>query len=131
MGSAWSPYAAARCSSRTNSSRGTRAIASSTRGSRTPRCRSCPTMSSRVTITRTYSSFVGDDEVALARLRHDPDIRSRRAPATRVRLLRVLVGDRARDDDVVALLPVHRSCHLVLRGELHRVDDTQHLVEVA
>ena len=35
------------------------------------------------------------------------------------------------DDDVVAFLPVHRRRHAVLRRELQRVDDAQHLVEVA
>ena len=46
-------------------------------------------------------------------------------------LLRLVVGDRAGDDHVLALLPVHRRRHLVLRGQLQRVDHAQHLVEVA
>ena len=41
-------------------------------------------------------------------LRDDPDVRLRRLPAVRVRLLRLVVGDRARDDHVVAVLPVDR-----------------------
>ena len=48
-----------------------------------------------------------------------------------IQLLRVFVGDRAGDDHVVALLPVHRRRDLVLGGELHRVEHAQDLVEVA
>ena len=51
-------------------------------------------------------------------------------PSLRIGLLRVLVGDRAGDDDVFARLPVDRRRHLVRRGELQRVDHPQHLVEV-
>src|SRR5262249_29990130 len=65
------------------------------------------------------------------RLRHDADIGLRRLPALRPDLLGVVVAHRARDDDVVALLPVHRRRDLVLGGQLQRVDDAQHLVEVA
>src|SRR5262249_7427126 len=64
-------------------------------------------------------------------LRHVPHVRLRRAPALRVDLLRLLVRDRAGDDHVLAGFPVHRRRHLVVRRELERVDDAQHLVEVA
>ena len=46
-------------------------------------------------------------------------------------LLGLVVGHRGADDDVVAVLPVGRGRHLVLRGELQRVDHPQELVEVA
>src|SRR4051794_31038769 len=67
---------------------------------------------------------------ALRGLRHDPDVGLRRLPLAED-LLGLVVGDRARDDHVLALLPVHRRGDLVLGGELERVDDAQHLVEVA
>src|SRR5688572_12964583 len=57
-----------------------------------------------------------------AGLWNDSDIRLRRLPAVWVRLLRFVVGDRAGDDHVVALLPVHRCRDLVLGGQLQRVD---------
>src|SRR5690242_16315997 len=52
-----------------------------------------------------------------ARLRDDADVGFRLLPARRPDLLGVVVRDRARDDDLVALLPVHRRRHLVLGGE--------------
>ena len=42
-----------------------------------------------------------------------------------------LVGQGGDDDDVVAVLPVHRRGHLVAVGQLERVDDAEDLVEVA
>ena len=71
--------------------------------------------------------------VALLRLRlwHDSDVGLRRLPALRILLLGVLIGHRAGDDHVLAMLPVHRSRDLVLGGELERVDHAQHLVEIA
>src|ERR1019366_476997 len=65
------------------------------------------------------------------RLRHDSDVGLRRLPALRILLLGVLVGHRAGDDHVLAMLPVHRSRDLVFGGELERVDHAQHLVEIA
>src|SRR3954447_12188869 len=65
------------------------------------------------------------------RLRHDPDVGLGRLPALGILLLGIIVADRAGDDHVLAALPVHRGRHLVLGGELQRVDDAQHLVEVA
>src|SRR6266481_7736492 len=65
------------------------------------------------------------------RLRHDANIGLRRLPALRILLLGLVVADRTRDDHVLAVLPIHRRRHLVLGGELQRVDDAQHLVEVA
>src|SRR5262249_19786043 len=64
-------------------------------------------------------------------LRDDADVGLRRAPALRVPLPGFLVGDRARDDHILAQLPVHRGRHLVFGGELERVDHPQDLVEVA
>src|SRR5215475_2251409 len=64
-------------------------------------------------------------------LRHYADVRLGSRPAVRVGLPGFVVRDRTRDDDVLALLPIHRSRHLVLRRELQRVDDAQDLVEVA
>ena len=46
-------------------------------------------------------------------------------------LLRLVVGDRAGDDHVTARLPLRGRRDLVLRRQLQRVDDAQHLVEVA
>ena len=80
------------------------------------------------TTPRAISRPVGESS---ARLRHDPDVRLRRLPAVRIGLLRVLVGDGAGDDHVVALLPVRRGRDLVVGGQLQRVDHAQHLVEVA
>src|SRR5262249_39766661 len=64
------------------------------------------------------------------RLRHDADVMPRRLPALRVLLLGFLVADRAGDDDVLTMLPIHRRRHLVLGGELQGVDHPQDLVEV-
>src|SRR5262249_42880250 len=50
------------------------------------------------------------------RLRHDADVGPRRLPALRILLLGVVVGDRAGNDHVFALLPVHRGRHLVFGG---------------
>src|SRR6516162_1285472 len=69
--------------------------------------------------------------LSVPRLRHDADIGPRRLPALRVGLAGVVVGDRARDDHILTLLPVHRRCHLVLGGELQRVYRAEHLVEIA
>src|ERR1700674_1109356 len=44
-----------------------------------------------------------------AGLRHDPDIRSRRLPTLRIGFLGVVVGHRAGDDHVLAMLPVDGS----------------------
>src|SRR5215510_11176637 len=65
------------------------------------------------------------------RLRHDADIGLGRLPTLRVLFLGVLVRYRPGDDHVLAMLPVHRRRHLVLGGELKRVDHAQHLVEIA
>src|SRR6185369_14383548 len=42
----------------------------------------------------------------------------------------VVIGDRAGDDDIPALFPIGRRCHLVLGGQLHGVDHPQDLREV-
>ena len=66
---------------------------------------------------RALQRLLGAHSLA-ARLRNDPDVRLGRLPAVRVRLLRLVVGYRAGDDHVVALLPVHRRRDLVLGGQL-------------
>src|SRR6266478_1801501 len=63
------------------------------------------------------------------RLRHDAQVRPRRLPALRVDLLGVFIAHRAGNDDVLALLPVGGSRHLVLRRQLQGIDHAQHLVE--
>src|SRR5690349_16662281 len=63
-------------------------------------------------------------------VRNDPDVRLRLAPFAE-ELLGLVVRYGARDDHVLARLPLGRSRDLVLGGELERVDDPQHLVEVA
>src|SRR5216684_348621 len=55
-------------------------------------------------------------------LRHDAQVRPRRLPALRIGLLGVFVADRAGNDDVLALFPVRRRRHLVLRGQLQGID---------
>src|SRR4051812_38794483 len=69
--------------------------------------------------------------VSRPRLGHDAQVRLRSLPAARVDALRLVVADRARDDHVLAVLPVHRGGDPVLGGELERIDDPKHLVEVA
>src|SRR3954468_12843060 len=63
-------------------------------------------------------------------LRNDADVGLRRLPLAED-LLGIVVRDGPGDDHVVALLPLSRRRDLVLRGELQRVDDPKHLVEVA
>src|SRR6185437_10925430 len=58
---------------------------------------------------------------ALLRLGDDADVRLGRFPLAED-LLGLVVGDRAGDDDVLARLPVDRRGHLVLGGQLQRVD---------
>ena len=65
------------------------------------------------------------------RLRHDAQPRPGGVPAVGVLLLGLLVGHRAGDDHVLALLPLGRRRHGLVRGQLQRVDHAQHLVEVA
>src|SRR4051812_6354886 len=67
----------------------------------------------------------GTAPLGSARLRNDPDVRLRRLPALRIRLLRLVVGDGPGDDHVVALLPLRRRCNLVRRGQLQRIDHAQ------
>ena len=54
----------------------------------------------------------------LPRLRHDPDVGFRLPPALRILLPGVVVADRAGDDHLFTLLPVHRGGDFVLGGEL-------------
>src|ERR1700676_4515670 len=67
----------------------------------------------------------------LARLWYEPYVRAGLLPAIRVGLFGLVVGHRARDDDLLAPIPVDRRGDLVLRRELERIDHPQHLVEVA
>jgi hypothetical protein len=54
-------------------------------------------------------------------LRHDPEIGFRGFPALGIDLLRFLVGERSREDDVVSALPVGGRGRFVLRRQLQRV----------
>src|SRR5881397_4434331 len=63
-------------------------------------------------------------------LRNDAEIRPRRFPTLRVLLFGFLVGNRSQDDHILPLLPIYRRRHLVFRGELHRIQNTQNFVEV-
>jgi hypothetical protein len=54
----------------------------------------------------------------LLRLWHDPDIGFWRFPALRIDRLGLVVGNRAGDNDVLALLPVGRRRDAMLRGHL-------------
>src|SRR5215468_7985270 len=65
------------------------------------------------------------------RLRDRPQIRLVRLVALRILFLRVVVGNRGGDDDVLARLPVHGRRYRVLRVQLQRVEQAQYLVEVA
>src|SRR6188472_833455 len=58
-------------------------------------------------------------------------LRSGRLPALRVNALSLVVSDRAGDNHVFSVLPVHRRRNPVLGGELERVDHPDDLVEVA
>src|SRR5262245_3871519 len=64
-------------------------------------------------------------------MRHDADVGLRRLPALRIDRLRLVIADRARDDHVLALLPVGGRRDAVLCGELHGIDRAQDLREVA
>src|SRR5580704_1363637 len=66
-----------------------------------------------------------------ARLRHDAEVRARGLPTFRIGFAGRFVTDRASDDHILALLPVHRRRYFVVRSELEGVDHAQHLVEVA
>ena len=61
-------------------------------------------------------------ERRLLRLRNDPNVRPRCSPSVRIRLLRVIVGDGGRDDDILPGLPVGRRGDPVRRGELQRIE---------
>src|SRR5712691_3294407 len=111
IGSAASSYARARSSSGTNSSRGTRAMASSTRSSRMSRARSCSS-----TIQRRWSSVSGDAGTCDSELREqrvlDVDRARRRCDADpEHRHLRVPGDQRS----VTAAPGVMRACEV---GEL-------------
>src|SRR6266581_276927 len=67
---------------------------------------------------------------ALLRLGHDPHIWLQRLPALGIAPLRLLLGDRTRDDHVLAWFPIDRRSHLVPGGYLQRIDHPQHFVEV-
>ena len=68
---------------------------------------------------------------SLQRQLDSAQIRLVRLEALRVALLRVLVGDRGRDDHLFAGHPVGRRRDRLLRAELDRVEHAQDLVEVA
>src|SRR3981081_2186691 len=58
-------------------------------------------------------------------------MRLRRLPASGIFLLSFLVRYRRQDDDLVALLPIHRGRNFVFGSELHRIEYAQHLIKVA
>src|SRR5882724_532776 len=66
----------------------------------------------------------------LLRLRNDSKIWLWRFPALRITPLRFIVGDRAGDDYVFSGQPVDRRSHLMLRGELKRIDHAQDFIEI-
>ena len=68
--------------------------------------------------------------VFLFRLRDDSQVWLRRLPASRILLLRFLVRNGWQNDDIAALLPVHRGRDFVFGGELHRIENPQYLVEI-
>src|SRR6266849_3802211 len=78
-------------------------------------------------------SALSDGEVlrALLRLLGDAQIGLGCFPTLGELLLRIFVADRAREDDVLSLLPVDGRRHLVLGGELNGIKHAQHLVEVS
>src|SRR3546814_13128930 len=80
------------------------------------------------TLVRSSLSVPALSRASASRLLHHAQVGLLLFPAAREHLLGLLVVDRRHDDDVLALLPVHRRRHLVLGGELQRVDDAQHLV---
>src|SRR5207248_10082117 len=67
----------------------------------------------------------------LFRLRDDSKIWLGRFPALRITPLRLLVGNRAGDDNVLSWQPVDRRSHLMLRGQLKRIDHSQHFIEIS
>ncbi len=62
---------------------------------------------------------------------HDPHVRRHGLPTVRESLARFRIRHRRHDDDVLALLPVHRCRDLEPRRELAGIEEPQHLVEVA
>src|SRR5215469_13605903 len=66
-----------------------------------------------------------------ARLWHDAHVGFHRLPPIRIKLLRLVVGYRASEDDVFTLFPVRRRRDAMLGSELQRVDDPQHFIEIA
>jgi hypothetical protein len=65
-------------------------------------------------IPTTGEPVVGIDS-NLLRLRRRAQIRLH-CLVTRKDLVRILVGNRSRNDHIVALLPIRRRCYLMLRG---------------
>lgn len=57
--------------------------------------------------------------VTLFGLWHDPQVRFRRSPALGKLFLGLVIGDGGDNNNIFALLPVHRGSYLVLRGQLH------------
>src|SRR5437867_1596002 len=73
---------------------------------------------------------LSSNALQLLRLGNDPEIRLRRLPALRITPLCLLVGDRTGDNHFFAWFPVDWGSHLVLRGQLQRVNHSQHLIKV-
>src|SRR5580693_4961522 len=66
----------------------------------------------------------------LLRLGDDPKVRLGCLPAIRVFLFGFFVRHGRHDDHILAMLPVHRSCDVVGRRELYRIEDPQNFVKV-
>src|SRR5215467_10092722 len=72
-----------------------------------------------------------NDRSPLLGLGHRPQIRLVRLVTLWILLLCFVVGNRRWDDHVLARSPVDRSRNGELRIELHRIEQAQHLIEVA
>src|SRR5207245_9025749 len=78
--------------------------------------RTCPACLRSASSCRSYRCVTS--RVPSLRLRDDADVGTRRLPALRVGLLRLVVGDGPGDDHVLALLPGERRRDLMRRGAL-------------
>ena len=68
---------------------------------------------------------------SLFRLGDNPDVGVDLLEAIGIQLLSLFIGYGAGQDNVIAILPVRRGRHLVLRRQLHRIQHANDLVEVA
>src|SRR5690349_9006318 len=68
---------------------------------------------------------------SIGRLSHVTQVRIHAPDPLREALLRIRIAHGGDHDHILALLPIGRCGHLVLRSELQAVDHAQHLLEVA